>query len=544
VAQITLDYEKGVPCGLILRPRDETERRRALGVYGARVNTKNSDIRWHLEPLVIDDLRMVLPDLEVLPRGRAWWEMHQTLARGSLDLASRKDVAVPDYPLADKLYPHQRTGAAWLHYVPRGILGDDVGVGKTLTMLVAGRGANTNLIVTMNGIKQHWADHVHRWLNRDVGIVTGTKLQRMHTINAGYKWLIINHDMLRMDAFPELRARNWDNVMLDEAHLFQGRHSSRADGAASLRTDKLMMATATPVWNRPESIWRLLNIIDKPRFSSFWRFVGEYCDAVSNPFGGTQVIGIKRSERERLQSVIAPFLLIRRKEDVLPDLPPKVYSTYTYKLTSAQRKQYEEIKKSLRQLDDNGNIIKVYPAAINTLMDLRMLVSAPSTRGISGGSPKDALIDDLLDPIIDAGRKVIVFTWYTEYAEYLAQRLARRGTVLVTGETRHRDAVVESFRTGDAPILVATIGAAGTGIDIIEATAAIFAEGSYVPNHNVQAEGRLHRIGINTSPEIIRIQAANTAEQIIWERSDANQTEAEELLSFGGFINSVVRQAA
>ncbi len=493
---------------LLLEVPESAERRIALGVSGALQQLENPNlVAFPLEPLAVDDLRSALGDaLKVDVDVGNWRARYQAYAQASVFLGAKAD-GHPNAEWASRLYPYQRVGADWMRSVPRGILGDDPGLGKTIQSLTAVYREPRVLIVTLNSVKSHWEAHIRNWLQRDVCVCTGTHLERQRALDKHPDWVIINHEMLRGGSvgYTGIVEHEWDAVIVDEAHKLQGRKSAQSLGAARLKSPRLYLLTGTPIWNHPDSLWRILNLLEPQRFNSYWRFVMEYCDTQQTNWG-LDILGFRLDTLERLRSIVAPYLLRRRKEEVLPDLPAKRRQLIEYDLSDSQRRAYREMKRRLRLVTEDGDLLRVYDNAMVALGQLRLLCDAPQLIGLPPGvNPKDEVLDDLLETLLDRERKVILFTWHKVYAEYLAARYTRYGVSLVTGDTPHRDRELQAFRQEtDKHLLVATIGAAGTGIDLVEATAAIFAEGTHVPTLNAQAEDRLHRIGQKTDVIIYR----------------------------------------
>lgn len=536
----------GQPKRLMLHAPDAADRRLALGIFGATQSVREpSQITYPLEPLVVDDLRTLLGNrLSVQEMAQGWRESYQQQAKIRVKLSGQVDSLLPEISWVSRMYPYQRVGARWLEYTQRGILGDDPGLGKTLQALTAAAGQKRVLIITLNGVKQHWARHAREWLGREVAVCEGSRDQRQAVLNKRPDWVIVNHEMLRASAGRAYRGileREWDTVIVDEAHKFQGRKSAQSRGASKLQSKRLYLLTGTPIWNHPDSLWQVLNLLEPLRFTSYWRFVDEYCD-VDQTNWGIEILGFKPATLERLRSVVAPYLLRRRKEDVLKDLPAKRRQVIEYDLSDNQKRAYREIRKKLRLTTEQGDVLKVYDSAISALSQLRLLCDAPGLVGLPDKtSPKDEALDELLQTLMDGERKVILFTWHKTYANYLATQYRGFGTEVVTGDTRNREEILQTFRTDPAThILVATIGAAGTGIDLIEATAAIFAEGSHVPTLNAQAEDRLHRIGQKTDVMIYRMAARGTVEEAIWQVSDDRQAQNDDLLSMRAVIQRVL----
>lgn len=544
MAKISLRQQPGKfePARVIVFGLTPRERHALAGAPEIPAIPPGDDASFPPDPEIVEAIIGTLGSSAVeTDANTARWRIEQACrVETSARLAASSDIDAPPRGWTGALYPYQRVGQEWLRAMRRGILGDDPGLGKTVQALAAVDGKDRVLIATLGGVKQHWADHVARWSKRPVGLCVGSHAERQQAIDA-HGWVIVNHEMLRPGAFTGL-DRKWDAVIIDEAHRFQGRKSKQSKGAAFLKTDDLYLLTGTPIWNKPDSLWNLLHLLYPARFSSYWRFVGEYCDVEVSPWG-MQITGLRYRERERLQRVLVPLMIRRAKRDVLPWLPDKIREDVTYDITPSQRRAYNKLRDKLLLETDDGTSVRYYANAISAMSDMRLLLDAPGLVGLDGltkdPSPKDEAIDGLLDGLLDDGRKIVIYCWHRAYANYLAARHAARGAVCVTGETKDRTGVIDAFLRGRASVLVATIASVGTGIDMTECTAAIFAEGSYVHVENAQAEDRLHRIGTKTSPLIYRLQARRTVEQAIWEQSDDVGETTSDVLTVERVVRAV-----
>lgn len=571
----TLPVSARAPRRLIFYPGNRRERTLALAVSGAVEHTDTQAITFPPEPFVVADLQLALDDdLTLSPDVEAWFSNQIEIYKRRVAFTTMTDTPC-SAPWASKLYPYQRVGAEWLRLSRRGILGDDMGLGKTLQALTAAREARRRIIVTVPMAERSvWQVHIERWLGEPALVLDGTGTRRAALLREFAAEprlnLIINHEMLQYNryryTYAPLWEQRWDVAILDEAHKFQGRAahtlsdgtikgSQQSLGASKLKVGALYLLTGTPVWNRPESIFQLLRLLEPLRFTSYWRFVEEYCQVDITEWSRT-IVGLKADAAERLQSLLAPYVLRRKKAVVLPQLPDKQVQLVEYSLSPGQRASYQALKKEYRLLDPDGGLLRVEPSIPKTFADMRRLLNAPVLVDpvlAHRSSDKDALVDALLEQALSEERKVVIFVWHTDYARYLAARLHNfQGTgtsvALITGDTpaRQREVALEQFndptRVHHCDILVASIAATGVAIDLTAASVAIFAEGAYVPTQVRQAEDRLHRIGQKTDVMIYRLAARNTIEAAIWQVVDAREADSDEMLTFRAVAQRVLAQ--
>ncbi len=531
--------------------------RRASSITGAtpRAQRGNSgSLTFPLDPLVIVDLRAEFGTENVrLSAHCAAWMAGLLQNSREVVILSRQDNVRTDAPWDDVLFPYQRTGSEWLRRVRRGILGDEMGLGKTIQALTAARGARRLLIVTVPIAKRVvWEREIRTWDTEweDCTYVADLRTLRVQVVRAAAKAdrcaLIVNHEMLRdRKHYADLWTTQWDCIIIDEAHKLQGRasHSQQSRGAELLQSDRLYLLTGTPVWNRPESVWHLLHLIDPKRWSSYWRFVDEYCAVEITPWA-RKIIGINPATVERLQSVLSTVVLQRKKREVLPQLPEKTVVEWEYDLTPAQRKAYKLLKKEFRIVTQDGVTVETESSISKTFADLRRLCNAPTLIGLDHASPKDDIVSGLVEQTLGEGKQIVVFTWHKDYAAHLHRMLREYKPILITGEmeNRERDDQIRRFQQGYTRTLIATIATMGVAINLTAANVAIFAEGSYVPTMNAQAEDRLHRIGQRDNVLIYRLSARNSVESALWSLVADRSDTADEMLSFRAVVERLLDQ--
>jgi len=533
LAFLTLD-NRDRPRRLVFQPETIAERNRATGLYGSHYDPKEELVRFPLEPITYELLRELVPTVQIRDDAENWynyWKANNVALKAAANVTPALSLSLlkPAFPRAAELYPYQRAGVCWMVQRERGILADEPGLGKTIQSLVTADALATGpiLVVTLNTVKSHWARHIVQWFGDMPAVAQGQRNERSAALDSNARWTIVNHEMLRPGQYAQLADRHWGAVIVDEAHKLQGRTSQVTKGLAELNSEYLWLLTGTPVWNKAESVWNLLHIVDPRRFTSFWAFVDEYCEVMLTPWS-KEIVGIHPRMMSQLQEIIGEYVLQRKKAEVLTQLPDKIITTLQYQLTDAQRKAYKRIKKE----GVYDNVVAVTP--VERFRMLRQICNAPTLAGFKDmPSAKWEVIHDLVDELLDADRKIVIYTWHKDYAKWLAQAFLGRGVRLLTGDVppRERDGVLDDFRTrADVHILVATIATAGTGIDLVEATAAIFAEGSYIHTLNTQAEDRLHRIGQHDSPLIYRLMATRTVEEVIWQLHDERSYMSEDML--------------
>jgi SNF2 family DNA or RNA helicase len=566
VATLTLTYSsKGVPDVLVCTPANDRERSLVVSIVGARPHASGV-IRFNPDPFIVRDLQRVLSTQLGIDQTVTEWhdtvvEEHKMLLRAT----TAQDTAIP-LEITQHLRDYQRVGAMTLASGKRMLLGDEMGLGKTLEALVATRlvGAESVLIVTMAIAKWQWKDEIKRWLGEDAVVVDGTPQQRLDIINSDPKYLIIHYDILR-DAIAKVATakrpaqkakylrlvrRHWDVVVFDEAHKLQGRSNSpngsqqsKAAMSVTRNVPHIFELTGTPIWNMPDSLWHLLHILDPVVLSSYWAYVNKYCTVEENAWS-RKVTGIKPEMLNELKERHSRYILQRLKKDVATELPPKIYSTLWYRLSTQQRKAYATLVEELR-LEHAGGA-QYFANVASTLSALRKLCNNPRELDLNYDSPKDAVLLELVENALAQAQKVAVLCWHRGYAKYIQELLAVKKieSVLATGEqaAKERILTVNTFKNTNVPVIIGTIAAIGTALNLEYITTVIFAELDWTPPMNRQAEDRFHRLTSTKNVNIYYIIGEGTIEQHILEVTQKKSHIADETLAIRTVVEAILQE--
>lgn len=403
------------------------------------------------------------------------------------------------------LYPYQETGAAWLAERPRALLADDPGLGKTATAIVAARrvGARRVTVVCPTCVLWNWKREVETWAPDWTVQVADTGAARIGPANV----IVTTHGLLLSEKLrAQLVTRGADVLVLDESHFFRSPDAKRTHrfyGAGSRggpgvtglvdTARRTWLLSATPMPNDASELWTMAHgAFGFPE--TFEAFRAHFCKLGWSPYGdNVKVLGNQNVEelRERLR----PFVLKRRKADVLRDLPAVRFETIPLPCTISPA----EIDRVVAELDPKlVEALRTADGAEAAFAELGASKAFSAFRRLCGLAKADA-VADLLATELDSGLdKVVVMAHHTDVVEAIRAKLADYGAEAITGATpaAERVRIVDRFQcTRDARVVVGNIVAAGTGITLTAASELVFAEMSYVPGENVQAADRIHRIG-------------------------------------------------
>lgn len=433
------------------------------------------------------------------------------------DAASRATDAEIDIPApAGMAYlPFQRAGIARLIDLPRALLADEQGLGKTvqivgLANLAALRGESMTrvLVVCPAFLRVNWSREIGRWQTLGLPVTVWDGKRELPATG----WVVLGYETATKHA-ETLAAVAWDLVAFDEAHALKNPKAARTKAALAAKTGyahrarRLVFATGTPILNRPIELWPLVSFTGA--FTNWKDFAVRYCDGRQTRFGWN-VTGA--SNTENLQAKLRRSVMVRRlKKDVLTELPAKQRSLVVLEATSRAAKQALAAEKTaaadlrkreaeLRAQAEAAEKAKDETAFKNAVAALRKARLAAFTemskiRHDIGLAKVEAAIEHVRE-LLETEGAVIVFAHHKDVAEAVHNAFSDV-SVLAHGDVPadERQAAVDQIQRGEKRLFVGTIAAASTGLTITRAQRVVFVEQDWTPGRMAQAEDRAHRIG-------------------------------------------------
>lgn len=422
-----------------------------------------------------------------------------------------------------ELYPYQQEDVARMRDGVYFLNANEPGTGKTYEALFDAQKSQRTLIVCPNSVKGTWENagkEVVPWAWQTT--LSGPTKARLDDFSEGL--CIVNWEALRL--IPELEKRKWDYVIADEGHAIKNRKTQQTRALKRIKNVKYKrLLTGTPIINKPDELWSLLNWLDRKTWSSYWKFYNRYVDWVDSGYGYKITIGSK-NEAE-LWERIAPFTSRRLKKDVLPQLPDKYITFMPIELHPKQAKAYKEMKKtSLAWLEQQPNDQPLpAPTVLAQLTRLRQFASAYCE--LYGEDDKERIYVRMSEPSskldaledIMAGRNgpVVVFSQFKQLIYLARDRLKAYDCAVLTGDTPQgaRAPMIAAFQQGHYDAFLATIQAGGVGIDLFVSSTCVFLDRAWSPAYNTQAEDRLHRNGQKNAVQVIVMQSVGTVDLVI-----------------------------
>ncbi len=482
-------------------------------------------------------------------------EQSERWARDVQGLLDLDTAAAPPVPagLAAQLRPYQLQGYQWLAFLwdagLGGVLADDMGLGKTLQTLALlcrarERGDLTApaLVVAPTSVLSNWAREAARFAPDLTVRVVDATARRLGVPLAdavdGADLVVTSYTLLRLDE-EEYAALPWSGLVLDEAQFVKN-HTARTYAAARRLPVRFKLAiTGTPLENSLMDLWAMLSIVAPGLFPDPKRFTDHYRTPIER--GGDPQVAASLRRR------IRPLVRRRTKEQVAADLPPKQEQLLEVVLDPRHRKVYDthlqrERRKVLGLIDDlQKNRFTIF----RSLTLLRQLALAPvlvdeAHAGVPS-SKADAFLE-LLQEVVAEGHRVLVFSQFTRFLRIVRDRLDAAGLphAYLDGRTRDRQARIEEFRGGAAPVFLISLKAGGSGLNLTEADYVFVLDPWWNPAVEAQAVDRAHRIGQDKTVMVYRLVAAGTIEEKVMALQERKRDLFARVLDDGGALSGAL----
>jgi len=347
--------------------------------------------------------------------------------------------------IADRLFPHQIEGVAFLLKRRRAILADDMGLGKTRQAIIGLHVAEPGgpyLVVCPASVKNNWAREIATAVpGATVQIVDGKA--NSEPLNA--EWIIINYDVLGAH-IKRLTSHGWRGLVFDEAHCLRNRESQRSRNARAIvnaADDPVVYAlTGTPLTNRPRDLFPLLQLCGHPLTRSFLSFAKRYCDAHRNDYGW---VTDGASHLDELAVQLHGVMLRRTKDEVL-DLPPKLRTWLDVEVPAGTGS--DEMSDVVRLLLNRARGERSRGGERGDRAKLLALLT--KARVAIANAKVDRTIE-LVENAVAQGEKVIVFSCFDAPVSKIRDHFGS-AAVTLTGATpaAKRQSLVDRFQTDDS----------------------------------------------------------------------------------------------
>ena len=428
--------------------------------------------------------------------------------------------------LKGQLRPYQIVGYSWLIQNMKSgfgsILADDMGLGKTIQVLAAILYLKENdelagqvLIVAPTTLITNWANEIEKFTDLTYSIYHGGERE----FDTQTDLVLTSYGMVRSDE-GSFKKRQWLLCVIDEAQNIKNPKSKQTRAVKKIRAKHSIALTGTPIENHLVDYWSIFDFTNNGYLSTLSQFKRDYDNPITK----------KRDRRAlaNLKTITQPFILRRLKTDksIIDDLPEKIVNDIYCDLCKKQSKLYGElVETGLSELKGEigikrkGNILKLITA-------LKQVCNHPVQylkKGVVDvkDSAKLELLCEIIENILDAGEKVIVFTQYVEMGRIIEEVLLKkfnREVLFLHGsvERKVREKIISNFQKDKSyPILVATLKTGGVGLNLTSAQNVIHYDLWWNPAVENQATDRTYRIGQDRDVMVYRFITKGTLEEKI-----------------------------
>ncbi|MFD8151237.1 SNF2-related protein [Streptomyces sp. NPDC059720] len=453
--------------------------------------------------------------------------------------------APPPPGLHATLRDYQLRGLAWLDLMTSlglgGCLADDMGLGKTVTLIalhLKRARPEPTLVVCPASLLGNWQREINRF-------APGVPVRRFHgpdrTLEGlGGGFVLTTYGTMR-SAAPALAERSWGMVVADEAQHVKNPYSATAKALRTLPSPARVALTGTPVENNLSELWALLDWTTPGLLGPLKSFRARHARAVET--------GEDEEAVRRLARLVRPFLLRRKKSDpgIVPELPPKTETDHPVPLTREQAALYEAVVRESMLAIETAEGMARRGMVLKLLTSLKQICDHPALflkeqhtpvgDRLAARSGKLALLDELLDTLLAEDGSALVFTQYVGMARLITAHLAGRAVPvdLLHGGTPvpERERMVDRFQSGSVPVLVLSLKAAGTGLNLTRAGHVVHFDRWWNPAVEEQATDRAYRIGQTQPVQVHRLITEGTVEDRIAEMLHAKRALADAILGSG-----------
>jgi SNF2 family DNA or RNA helicase len=536
---------------------DENERLARLGLSPRELSAEPQ--RLHALQLADDAAKKFLPAQQV-----------EQIQRRASELKARVSPDLPEGVTA-QLRPYQLEGFHFLAYLSTnrfgGVLADDMGLGKTLQTLtwllwlkdqsngpneivvdVAGpengstppaqarAGGLPSLVVCPKSVMDNWqAEAAHFTPRLRVKIWSAGELDSFTEQLSTADLHVLNYSQLRLLGESLVTVR-WLAVILDEGQYIKNPNSQTAQVARALRAHHRLILSGTPIENRLLDLWSLFSFSMPGVLGSRAQFARLY-DVKGDPFS-----------RRRLASRVRPFVLRRTKTQVAKDLPDRIEEDLFCEIEGEQKTLYRAELKHAQQLllgiKTQQELARHQFHFLTSLLRLRQICCHPrliQPDSTAESAKLEALLEQL-EPLMEEGQKVLVFSQFVELLELLRPVLAQRQWPLfyLAGDTENRGELVERFQSAEGPaIFLISLKAGGFGLNLTAASYVVLFDPWWNPAVENQAIDRTHRIGQMNKVIAYRLLIKNSIEEKIRELQKHKKALAEDVLGEARFAQSL-----
>ena len=451
-------------------------------------------------------------------------EEFQNLAH---DLTHPEDFPMKPLNIKADLRDYQKKGIQWLqmlhYYGFGGVLADEMGLGKTLqaiAFLSSQLHENSRvLILAPSGLIYNWADEFEKFApNLDIAIVHGSKAYREAILAEDHQIYLTSYATFRQDS-DLYKQVSFDFLFLDEAQVMKNAQTKIARILRKFVVPSVFALSGTPIENNLGELWSIFQIVLPGLLPAKKDFM--------------------KLPADRVTQFIKPFVMRRKKGDVLTELPDLIEVVYKNELEDQQKAIYlaqlQQMQERLDQVTES-EFQRSRVEILTGLMRLRQICDTPALfmEDYKGDSGKLDSLRDLLSQIAEGNHRVLIFSQFRGMLERIEEELPQLGltSFKITGSTpsQERQEMTKAFNQGERDVFLISLKAGGVGLNLTGADTVILVDLWWNPAVESQAIGRAHRMGQEQAVEVYRLVTRGTIEEKIQELQEQKRNLVSEVL--------------
>ena len=443
------------------------------------------------------------------------------------DLTHPEDFPKKPLNIKAELRDYQKKGIQWLqmlhHYGFGGILADDMGLGKTLQAIAflssQLQDDSRVLILAPSGLIYNWADEFEKFApDIDVAVVHGLKPYREAVLAENHQIYLTSYATFRQDS-DLYKQMSFDFLFLDEAQVMKNAQTKIAKILRKFVVPSVFALSGTPIENNLGELWSIFQIVLPGLLPAKKDFM--------------------KLPADRVAQFIKPFVMRRKKGDVLTELPDLIEVVYKNELEDQQKAIYlaqlQQMQERLGQVTESEfqrNRVEI----LTGLMRLRQICDTPALfmEDYKGDSGKLDSLRGLLSQIAEGNHRVLIFSQFRGMLDRIEEELPQLGltSFKITGSTpsQQRQEMTKAFNQGERDIFLISLKAGGVGLNLTGADTVILVDLWWNPAVESQAIGRAHRMGQDQAVEVYRLVTRGTIEEKIQELQEQKKNLVSEVL--------------
>lgn len=443
------------------------------------------------------------------------------------DLTHPEDFPKKPLNIKAELRDYQKKGIQWLqmlhHYGFGGILADDMGLGKTLQAIAflnsQLKDDSRVLILAPSGLIYNWADEFEKFApDIDVAVVHGLKPYRETVLAENHQIYLTSYATFRQDS-DLYKQMSFDFLFLDEAQVMKNAQTKIAKILRKFVVPSVFALSGTPIENNLGELWSIFQIVLPGLLPAKKDFM--------------------KLPADRVAQFIKPFVMRRKKGDVLSELPDLIEVVYKNELEDQQKAIYlaqlQQMQERLGQVTES-EFQRSRVEILTGFMRLRQICDTPALfmEDYKGDSGKLDSLRGLLSQIAEGNHRVLIFSQFRGMLDRIEEELPQLGltSFKITGSTpsQQRQEMTKAFNQGERDVFLISLKAGGVGLNLTGADTVILVDLWWNPAVESQAIGRAHRMGQDQAVEVYRLVTRGTIEEKIQELQEEKKNLVSKVL--------------